>query len=380
MRGRWMTGAAAAVVTLALAGGAMAQQQIAPYSTVSGRLETRDPVSSTGGRFDRYRLTARPGERVVLTMRSTDGAIDPYLQIGRSLPGGQFHELSYDDDGTGSLDSMLDFIAQEGGDYEVRATSFSSDDYGPYTIERADYAPSGGGGGYDPTINSLPIRVSGMIDSRDPVDGEGRYYEGYRFTLPQQRVVRIRLESDDMDPYVILGFVDAYGQYQNLFYDDDSGGSLNSEFYYQSVADDVFEVRATTYGIGGTGSYRLYVEDVSTTADGGLPSGVAVGGWITETDNPGYGPNFEYRAFYAQAGQRVRVLQRSSEVDSYLYVGRWIDGAFHEIARDDDSGGGETGLDSEINFIAPVTGLYYAKVSTLSAGETGLFSLQVDIY
>lgn len=91
MRGTWMTGAAAAVLGLAMAGGAMAQQRIEPYGTVSGRLETRDPVSSTGGRFDRYRLTARPGERVVLTMRSPDGAIDPYLQIGRSIPGGDFH-------------------------------------------------------------------------------------------------------------------------------------------------------------------------------------------------------------------------------------------------------------------------------------------------
>jgi len=61
-------------------------------------------------------------------------------------------------------------------------------------------------------------------------------------------------------------------------------------------------------------------------------------------------------------------------------VGRWIDGAFHEIARDDDSGGGANGLDSQIDFVAPVTGLYCAKVSTFTAGQTGMFSLQVDIW
>ena len=378
MRATWMTGAAVAVLGLAVAGGAMAQQQIAPYATVNGRLETRDPVSSTGGRFDRYRLTARPGERVVLTMRSPDGQIDPYLQIGRSIPGGDFHELAHDDDGTGSLDSMLDFLAQEGGEYEVRATSFSYDDFGAYTLERTDMPPAGGG--YDPSVNSLPIRVSGYIDGSDAMDADGRRHEGYRFRLPAHHVIRIRLESDDMDPYVILGFLNEYGEYTDLLHDDDSGGGLNSEFYYQSVADDVFEVRASTYGTGSTGSYRLYVEDVSTTADGGLPSGVVVDGWITSTDNPGYGANFEYRGFYAQAGQRVRVTQRSSEFDSYLYVGRWIDGTFHEIARDDDSGGGETGLDSQVNFVAPVTGMSYATGSTLSAGETGMFSLQVDIW
>ncbi len=379
MRAHWMMGAAAAAVTLALAGGATAQQRIEPNDSVSGRLETRDPVSSTGGRFDRWRLTAQPGERVVLTMRSPDGSIDPYLQIGRSIPGGGFNELSSDDDGTGTLDSMLDFVAQEGGDYEVRATSFGSDSYGSYTIQRTDY-PTSTGGGYDAALTTLPIRATGYLDGSDMVDSDGRIYESHRFVLPQQRVVRIRLESDDMDPYVVLGFIDPASGYTNLFYDDDSGGGLNSEFYYQSVADDVFEVRATSYAPGATGSYRLYVEDVSSTAEGGLPSGVIVGGWITETDNPGYGANFEYRAFYATAGQRVRVTQRSTEFDSYLYVGRWIDESFHEIARDDDSGGGETGLDSQVDFVAPVTGLYYAKVSTLSAGEIGMFSLQVDIW
>lgn len=373
MRKGWMTGAAAAVVAMGLAGAAQAQQRIEPFGTVEGRLEARDPTSSTGGRFDRYRLSARPGERIVLTMSSTE--IDPYLQIGRSTPGGGFNILASDDDGTGTLDSLLDFVAQEGGEYEVRATSFSPEDFGRYTLTRSDRS-----GPPRPNLAILPIRATGRIDGSDPMDADGRRYEAYRFHLPEQHVARIRLESDDMDPYVILGFLDQDGQYVSLFYDDDSGGSLNSEFYYQSVADDVFEVRATTFGAGASGSYRLYVEDVSTTPDGGLPSGVAVGGWITEIDNPGYGANFEYRAFHAQAGQRVRVTQRSDEFDSYLYVGRWIDGAFHEIARDDDSGGGANGLDSQIDVVAPVTGLYYAKVSTFAAGQTGMFSLQVDIW
>lgn len=374
MRKAWMTGAAAAVVAIGLTGAAQAQQRIEPYGVVEGRLEARDPTSSTGGRFDRYRLSARPGERIVLTMSSTE--IDPYLQIGRSTPGGGFNMLASDDDGTGTLDSLLDFTAQEGGEYEVRATSFSPEDFGRYTLTRSDQPPVPLG----PVAEALPIRVAGEIDGLDLMDADGRYYDAYRFHLPEQHVVRIRLESDDMDPYAILGVIDGGGQYVSLFYDDDSGGSLNSEFYYQSVADDLFEVRAATFGAGARGSYRLYVEDISTTADGGLPSGVAVGGWITETDNPGYGANFEYRAFHARAGQRVRVTQRSEEFDSYLYVGRWIDGAFHEIARDDDSGGGANGLDSQIDFVAPVTGLYYAKVSTFTAGQTGMFSLQVDIW
>ena len=64
---RWMLAAASAALLTAAAGQAAAQQQIGPDSTVYGQLETRDPVSSTGGRFDRWREvynTQRPHQAI----------------------------------------------------------------------------------------------------------------------------------------------------------------------------------------------------------------------------------------------------------------------------------------------------------------------------
>lgn len=382
MRMNWIAGVAAAALGLAAAGGAVAQERIGEQETVRGRLDSRDPASSTGGRFDRYRLTAYPGEQVVLTMSSTE--VDPYLQIGRSTPSSGFNPLAYDDDGTGTLDSMLVFTAQEGGDYEVRATSFGVDQYGSYTLSRSDQVPyiaplPGGQGEYG--LSYLPIATSGYIDYTDAVDADGRSYEAFQFIIPAQHVVRIRLESQSMDPYVILGLVDSTGAYESLFYDDDSGGGLNSEFHYQSVADDVFEVRATTYGAGGTGDYTLYIDDVSATTAGGLPSGVAVGGWLSEADFSDVdGGWYEERSFYAQRGQTVTVTQRSDAFDSYLWVGQTTNGQFRELISDDDSGGGNTGYDAQVIFTAPATGVYIARVGSYSAGEVGLFSLQVDTY
>lgn len=229
------------------------------------------------------------------------------------------------------------------------------------------------------SVRSLPLDVRGTIDGSDATDDDGRSYEAFRIHIPAQHVIHIRQESNDFDSFVILGLVGSDGQYIALFHDDDSGGNLNSAFFYQSVADDTFEIRAATYGSGATGAYRLHVEDVSATSSGGMARGQIVGGWITETDNPGEdGGYYEYRDFYADAGQSVTITMRSSEFDSYLSAGIYSDGTFHEMWSDDDSGGGENGLDAQITFVAPQSGLYTAKLATYSAGQTGLFSFEVQ--
>ena len=111
-----------------------------------------------------------------------------------------------------------------------------------------------------------------------------------------------------------------------------------------------------------------------------MSAGMITGGYISESDNPGSGAYYELRDFYAQAGQQVTVTYRSSEFDAYLEVGQWTGGGFMSQWSDDDSGGGETGFDSQITFRAPYTGLYTAKLTTYSPGETGLFSFEVQAW
>lgn len=378
MRTKWAMAAAIAAILTAGAGQAAAQRVIAPDSSVSGVLDRRDPISTTGGRFDRWRIDAHAGELVVLRMES--GELDPLVQIGRTGPGGQFFELAADDDSGGYPNTLLQFRAAEGGQYEVRATSFAEDDYGGYTLSRSSQPVDTSGGYLGEGLSALPLDVGGYIDLDDPVDADGRYYESWRIAIPNQRVVRIRQESADLDSWVVLGVIGASGEWIALFHDDDSGGELNSEFTYQSVAEDVFEIRASTYLPGGTGSYRLIVEDVSATTDGGMRPGAITGGWLTDTDNPMAGVSTEYRTFYAVAGQTVTVTYRSDEFDAFLRIGEWSDGAFHEMWSDDDSGGGPTGFDAQSTFVAPFTGLYTAALTSYSPGESGLFSFEVQAY
>ncbi|MBN8553425.1 MAG: hypothetical protein J0L52_11085 [Caulobacterales bacterium] len=367
----FVTGAAAALL-VAMAAPAVAQQMIAPNATVSGSLDRRDPVSSTGGRFDRWRIDAAAGELIVLRMDS--GVIDPLIQIGRTGPGGEFFELATDDDGAGYPNALLQFRAAEGGTYEVRATSYGPESYGGYSLSRSSQAVNSGDGG---GVNPIPLDVGGYIDLDDPADVDGRHFEAWRIRLTNQQVIRIRQESDSLDSWVMLGLVAADGAWIGLFHDDDSGGGLNSDFVYQSVADEVFEVRASTYAPGVAGPYRLIVEDVSATSDGGLRPGTITGGWLSDADNNTAGTYTEYRSFYAVAGQTITATLRSSEFDAYLRIGEWSDGAFHEMWSDDDSGGGDTGFDAQSTFVAPFTGLYTAALTSFGEGETGLFSFEV---
>lgn len=378
MHTRFIAAGALAALVTAGAGHAAAQQLIGPNQTVSGMLDRRDPVSSTGGRFDRWRIDAAAGELIVLRMNS--GEIDPVVQIGRTGPGGQFFELASDDDGAGYPNSLLQYRASEGGTYEVRATSFGSDAFGGYSLSRSSQwvgPNTGGGDAYG--LSALPLDVGGYIDRDDPVDADGRRYEAWRVRIPNQHVVRIRQESDSLDSWVMLGVLGGNGQWIGLFHDDDSGGGLNSEFYYQSVADDVFEIRASSFSTEGTGPYRLIVEDVSATPDGGMRPGMITGGWLADNDNPGPdGTYIEYRTFYAVAGQRVTATMRSSAFDAFLIVGQWSNGRFNEMWSDDDSGGGDTGFDAQVSFVAPFTGLYTAALTSYGQAETGLFSFEVE--
>lgn len=369
MSSRYLLGASAAAVAMVLAGTAAAQSALGPERTVTGRLQSTDPVSSTGGYYDAWRVTAAPGERVVLSMTSSD--FDAYLQIGRALPGGGFNALMTDDDGGDGLNSLLDFIATEGGEYEVRATSFISGGTGTYSLSRSA-API-----YTSSTLNLPVYRSGYLGAGDYVRDGGQFYDAYRIFVPQNHVIRITMNSADVDSWVELGYV-GEGYYDFMDSDDDGGEGLNSVLYFQAVADSEFEVRASTWS-GGEGGYDLTIEDVSVDSSGGLPFDAEVSGYLTEGDLNDYdgGPEFEYRNFYASAGQRVRVTMRSDEFDSYLYVGRWIDGRFNEISRDDDSGGGNTGLDSQVDFIAPVSGMYWIKASSLGSGQSGRYDLVV---
>lgn len=116
---------------------------------IEGFLTSADPRLDGGEPFHLYTYTGRRGERVTLTLRSTD--FDSYLVLGTA--GGRHgvgSVLTRDDDSGGDRDSRIDFTLPNNGTYVIRVNPLTGGE-GEYTldIESDQYAGRPGGDDYD---------------------------------------------------------------------------------------------------------------------------------------------------------------------------------------------------------------------------------------
>lgn len=105
---------------------------------VSGTLTFEDEEADDGKLFDSYRITARAGESVTITMRST--AMDSFLSLGQ-MTGGEFTKLEDDDDSAGGTNARIQHTFESAGEYLIRASTIDTGKTGAYTI-RIDRAPA----------------------------------------------------------------------------------------------------------------------------------------------------------------------------------------------------------------------------------------------
>jgi plastocyanin len=165
---------------LLLAGAALplhAQTRIQVGQTVRGSLASSDAVMEDGSHYDPYTLSARAGQSVTITMRSS--SFDTYLSVGR-VSGGSFQALGSDDDGAGGTDSQVSVTFPSAGEYVIRANSLAADGAGDYTLEVAaggsggvSPSPSSGGGVLDMLLDTTAVmmRNGGLSPRGAPVRG-----------------------------------------------------------------------------------------------------------------------------------------------------------------------------------------------------------------
>lgn len=104
---------------------------IAIGQTVSGTIESTDPETDGGQYFHQYAVTAQPGERIRITLRSS--RFDAYLTWGR-LVGAALENTMTDDDGAGDTDSQLDVIVPRDGTYVIRVHALGGRETGDYQL------------------------------------------------------------------------------------------------------------------------------------------------------------------------------------------------------------------------------------------------------
>jgi hypothetical protein len=113
-------------------------QPIAIGANVVGQLSDSDGRLGSGEYADRYRFTARRGQRIRAELIS--GKIDTYLSLRRP-DGSQDDNDDTETDGQTSTDSRIDTVLSEDGEYVLVVTSFRPGETGDY---RLTLAPSPG--------------------------------------------------------------------------------------------------------------------------------------------------------------------------------------------------------------------------------------------
>ncbi|MEI6501107.1 MAG: hypothetical protein WCP21_08775 [Armatimonadota bacterium] len=119
---------------------------------------------------------------------------------------------------------------------------------------------SGCGGGGD--NGWLPGNGSGTLSSSDQQVQSGAYYDSVWVRPDQDVTIRIRMNSTQVDPYIVLW--DADGTV--LATDDDSGSGRNAELVVNLYAGNDYEVGFSTYAAGSFGRYSYSFAELSYSA------------------------------------------------------------------------------------------------------------------
>jgi hypothetical protein len=210
-------------------------------------------------------------------------------------------------------------------------------------------------------------------------------HEDYEFSISN--------EANTVVYYSING--DSYsisaGGYQSYSYPQARGSnSCNTEYYNRPQIEYdssyVSGYQEQSYGLDDNGAYKfersgdslnLYIATASSTSTGSgsgqsssshIAYGNDVNGQVTSSGGNRY-------TFSGTAGQWVEITMSSSSMDSYLEL---YGPSGTLIASDDDSGGGDRGLNSRIYVSSlPETGTF-TIVARDYYGNTGSFYLTLD--
>ncbi|GAA0771838.1 PPC domain-containing protein [Brevundimonas olei] len=206
---------------------------------------------------------------------------------------------------------------------------------------------------------------------------DGYRYDDYRVNLRAGQRLEAEMTADDFDAYLEIY---AEGSLRDsLASDDDSAGTLNARLRFTAPEAGAYIVRARTFSGIETGDYQLSLKEraaprlprpgriaVGRDATGSLGSNSA------EDDD---GARYDAYAFRASAGERVKIDLESDDFDAFLRVGRIVNGAFVQMAENDDGG---SSLNARLVFTAPQAGEYLIRATSYNSSAQGDYRLALE--
>ncbi len=360
-----------ALVAAAIAGAmAFAQPAVAQNQTTSGQLSASDPQLDNGEYFDSVRLNLTAGQRITLTLESSD--FDAYLLV---IGPDDFGEQN-DDATEDTTNASLSFTAPTTGEYTIVATSYEGGETGSYrlTIAGADGGSSGSAASGSSTTRGggSGRAISARLDSHDGKLESGEYRDIYTFSARSGQHVSLTVASDDFDTYLMVRGPEDFSQDN----DDASESDHNASVSFNAPATGDYRAIVTSYEAGETGAYTLDVSGVTLDPESvALNQSVydqTVSGALERSDSRlGSGEYTDTYRFTARAGQQVALSALSDDFDTYLMVRG--PGDFSQ--DNDDAVPGER--NAAVNFTAPASGEYRVIVTSYAEGTTGNYQLSI---
>jgi hypothetical protein len=228
-----------------------------------------------------------------------------------------------------------------------------------------------------PVSAQTPLRVgqtvTGTLESGD-ARMEDVYFDAYVIRgRPGERVV-VRMVSDDFDTYLRWGN-EQDGEWEDQNSDDDGGEGTDSRLVVTLGEEGQYELHAAGFGEDAVGAYTLSVSEPVAATPERIRLGQTVEGEITESDAEGeYGFEDHY-VLTGRQGDVVTIFVDSDEIDTYLSFGVWEDGAYREMAEDDDAG---VGTNAQLVVELEESGEYRLIVRSFLGEDMGPYTLRVQ--
>lgn len=222
--------------------------------------------------------------------------------------------------------------------------------------------------------------INGQIAEGDTTGPEDGYrYDSYAINARAGQRFEAVMRSAAFDTYLEI-----YGPEESaepLFSDDDGlGEGTDSQLRFTTDRDGVYVLRARPLsGLEG-GAYTLGLTERPQARPaprpGRIRSGQTQRGQLASNDpETDEGGNYDAFAVRARAGERFAIDLTSEDFDPVVRIGRIANGAFTELASNDDNP--DNGLNSRLVFTAPEAGEYIIRATSLNAAGQGAYTLAV---
>jgi hypothetical protein len=225
--------AAAALVTVSLAGSAPAQvveqkpwQDIVYGETLAAFLTTSDDSLDDGSLYKSFVFSGEVGDSVTMEVSSID--FDAFLLFADSV--GEL--LSSDDNGGGKCNSRMTFVLPQSGPYMVLATTKRPRSFGEFQVSVARGFVGQPGAdrcsGFFDMKGTIAVGDS-VMGTLGPPDGQWSqsYFQVWAIAVPAGDTATVDLRSGDFDALLLLyqGFSTAIDS------DDDGGGACHARLH-----------------------------------------------------------------------------------------------------------------------------------------------------